>query len=159
MRALRARVLVAVDATGVAGASVSGGPGPPRIRSFARAPLPPGALVPGPFDPNVVGGPEVERALSEVAAGVEGGRGPVALILPEGVARTALLDVPAGVTAREVARYRITAGAPVAPGEALGGPPARLSGGGCGAAGPPRALRRDQARRAAALARLLAAAH
>ena len=49
MRALRARVLVAIDATGVAGASVSGGPGTPRIRSFARAPLSPGALVPGPF--------------------------------------------------------------------------------------------------------------
>ena len=119
MRALRARVLVAIDATGVAGASVSGGPGTPRIRSFARAPLSPGALVPGPFDPNVVGGPEVQRALSEVAAGVEGGRGPVALILPEGVARTALLDVPAGVTAREFARYRITAGLPYAPDEAL----------------------------------------
>jgi hypothetical protein len=119
MRALRARVLVAIDATGVAGASVSGGPGAPRIRSFARAPLSPGALVPGPFDPNVVGGPEVQRALGEVAAGVEGGRGPVALILPEGVARTVLLDVPAGVTAREFARYRITAGLPYAPDEAL----------------------------------------
>ncbi|PYQ43333.1 MAG: hypothetical protein DMF77_10245 [Acidobacteria bacterium] len=119
MRALRARVLVAIDATGVAGASVSGGPGTPRIRSFARAPLSPGALVPGPFDPNVVGGPEVQRALSEVAAGMADGRGPVALILPGGVARTALLDVPAGVTAREFARYRITAGLPYAPDEAL----------------------------------------
>jgi hypothetical protein len=119
MRALRARVLVAIDATGVAGASVSGGPGGPRIRSFARAPLSPGALVPGPFDPNVVGVPEVQRALGEVAAGVEGGRGPVALILPDGVARTALLDVPAGVTAREFARYRMTAGLPYPPEEAL----------------------------------------
>src|SRR5258706_3930427 len=116
MRALRAGVLVAVDATGVAGASVSGGPGTPRIRSFARAPLPPGALVPGPFDPNVVGGPEVQRALSEVAAGMEGGRGPVALILPGGVARTAPLDVPAGGTAPQVARHRITTGLPDAPG-------------------------------------------
>src|SRR5260221_14002442 len=135
MRALRARVLVAVDATGVAGASVSGGPGAPRIRSFARAPLPPGALVPGPFDPNVVGGPEVQRALSEVAAGMEGGRGPVALILPGGVARTALLDVPAGVTAREFARYRVTAGGARAPGRGGGGGPARSWGGGLGAAG------------------------
>src|SRR5260221_13018124 len=114
MRALRARVLVAVDATGVAGASVSGGPGTPRIRSFARAPLPPGALVPGPFDPNVVGGPEVERALSEVAAGGGGGRGPVALILPEGVARTALFDGPGGGARREVAPAPVPAGAPPA---------------------------------------------
>src|SRR5258708_11679223 len=109
MRALRARVLVAIDATGVAGASVSGGPGTPRIRSFARAPLSPGALVPDPFDPNVVGGPEVQRALSEVAAGVEGGRGPVAPILPEGVARSALLDVPAGGAGARVAPRPSTA--------------------------------------------------
>src|SRR5260221_7133213 len=132
MRALRARVLVAVDATGVAGASVSGGPGAPRIRSFARAPLPPGALVPGPFDPNVVGGPEVQRALSEVAAGMEGGRGPVALILPGGVARTALLDVPAGGAAREVAPYPITAGGPRAPGAGPGGGAPAPRGGGVG---------------------------
>jgi hypothetical protein len=119
MRALRTRVLVAVDATGVAGAAVSGGPGTPRIRSYARAPLAPGALVPGPFDPNVVRPADVQRALGEVAAALEGGRGPVSLILPGGVARTALLDVPAGVTAREFARYRITPGLPYPPDEAL----------------------------------------
>jgi hypothetical protein len=66
-----------------------------------------------------VGVPEVQRALGDVAAGVEGGRGPVDLILPDGVARTALLDVPAGVTAREFARYRMTAGLPYPPEEAL----------------------------------------
>jgi hypothetical protein len=119
MRALRTRVLVAIDATGVAGAAVSGGPGGPRIRSYARATLAAGALVPGPIDANVVRPAEVQRALGEVAAGLEGGRGPVSLILPGGVARTALLEVAAGVTAREFARFRITPGLPYPPDEAL----------------------------------------
>jgi Tfp pilus assembly PilM family ATPase len=119
MRALRTRVLVAIDATGVAGAAVSGGPGAPRIRSYVRATLPAGALVPGPVEPNVVHSAEVQRALGEVVAGLEGGRGPVSLILPGGVARTALLEVAAGVTAREFARYRITPGLPYPPDEAL----------------------------------------
>ena len=119
MRAVRTRVLVAIDATGVAGAAVSGGPGGPRIRSYARATLAAGALVPGPIDANVVRVAEVQRALGEVAAGLEGGRGPVSLILPGGVARTALLEVAAGVTAREFARFRITPGLPYPPDEAL----------------------------------------
>jgi len=119
MRGLRTRVLVAIDATGVAGAAVSGGPGRARIRSYARATLAAGALVPGPVDANVVRAAEVQRALGEVAAGLEGGRGPVSLILPAGVARTVLLEVAAGVTAREFARYRITPGLPYPPDEAL----------------------------------------
>jgi hypothetical protein len=119
MRALRTRVLMAIDASGVAGAAVSGGPGTPRIRSFARATLKEGALLPGPLDGNVLHAAEVQQALAEVAAGIEGGRGPVALILPDGVARTVLLDVPAGVAARDFARYRITPGLPYSPDEAL----------------------------------------
>src|SRR6185295_11676252 len=119
MRALRTRVLVAIDATGVAGASVSGGPGAPRIRSYARAALSAGALVPGPLEPNVARTAEVREALGEVAGALDGGRGPVCLILPGGVARTALLEVAAGVTAREFARYRLTPGLPYPPDEAL----------------------------------------
>lgn len=119
MRGLRTRVLVAIDATGVAGAAVSGGAGAPHIRSFARAPLSPGALVPGPIDANVARPAEVQQALAEVARALEGGRGPVALILPDGVARTVLLEVPSGVAAREFARYRITPALPYAPDEAV----------------------------------------
>lgn len=119
MRGLGTRVLIAIDATGVAGAAVSGGVGAPRIRSFARAPLAADALVPGPFDVNVVRAAEVQHALAEVAGGLEGGRRPLALILPDGVARTMLLEVPSGVAAREFARYRITPGLPYAPEEAL----------------------------------------
>jgi hypothetical protein len=43
----------------------------------------------------------------------------VSLILPGGVARTVLLEVAAGVTAREFARFRITPGLPYPPDEAL----------------------------------------
>jgi hypothetical protein len=113
------RVLVAIDATGVSGAAVSGAGGAPRIRSFARAALAEGAVVPGPLDPNVMRLPEVQQALAEVAGAIEGGRGPVAFILPGGVARTMLMEVPSGVAAREFARYRITPGLPYAPEEAL----------------------------------------
>lgn len=119
MRGLRTRVLMAIDATGVAAAAVSGGSTAPRVRSFARAPLAAGALVPGPVQDNVVRAAELRQALAEVAAAVEGGRGAVALILPDGVARTALLEVPSGVAPREFARYRITPGLPYAPDEAL----------------------------------------
>jgi hypothetical protein len=119
MRALRTRVLMAIDATGVSGAAVSGGAAAPRIRSFARAALPPGALVPGPFDGNVVHAAAVRQALAEVAAAVEGAHGPVAVVLPDGVARTVLLEVPAGVAARDFARYRIAPGLPYSPEEAL----------------------------------------
>jgi type IV pilus assembly protein PilM len=119
MRGLRTRVLMAIDATAVSGATVSGGSGAPRIRSFARVPLAEGALVPGPLEANVVRGAEVQQAIAEVARSLEGGQGPVALILPDGVARTVLLDVPAGVEAREFARYRITPGLAYPPDEAL----------------------------------------
>jgi hypothetical protein len=119
MRGRRTRVLVALDESGVAGAAVSGPPGNPRIRSFARAPLGPGALVADRLDPNLVRTSEVAQALGEVARALEGGRGPVVLILPDGVARTVLLEVPAGVAAREFARYRITPGLPYPPEEAL----------------------------------------
>jgi hypothetical protein len=119
MRTLRTRVLIAADATGISGAAVSGGAGGPRIRSFARAPLAEGALVPGPVDANVVEAAAVQQAMAEVAGAIEGGRGPVVLILPDGVARTMLLEVPGGVTPREFARYRITPGLPYPPEEAL----------------------------------------
>jgi hypothetical protein len=108
-----------MDASGVAAAAVSGGVGAPRVRSFARASLAPGALVPDPLDGNIARRSEVEAALAEVASAVEGGHGPVSLILPDGVARTVLLDVPAGVEPREFARYRVMPGLPYAPDEAL----------------------------------------
>jgi hypothetical protein len=62
---------------------------------------------------------EVQQAVAEVARTLEGGKGPLALILPDGVARTVLLEVPAGVEAREFARYRVTPGLPYPPEEAL----------------------------------------
>ena len=97
-------------------------PGVRACHASGRTPGPcsrPERSSPGPVDANVVRAAEVQRAIAEVAGGLEGGRGPVSLILPGGVARTALLELAAGVTAREFARYRITPGLPYPPDEAL----------------------------------------
>jgi hypothetical protein len=90
-----------------------------RIRAFARAPLAGGALVPGPLESNVARPDEVQQALAEVMRALDATRTPVALILPAGVARTALLDVPAGVAPREFARYRMSSSLPYPAAEAL----------------------------------------
>jgi hypothetical protein len=119
MRGLRARVLIALDEGAVAGAVLAGTSEAPRVRSFARAPLAAGALVVDAMAANVVRPAEVVHALKEVAAGLDGAAGPVTLVLPDGVGRTALLELPGGVAAREYARYRITPGLPYPPEEAL----------------------------------------
>ena len=96
------------------------GPGAPRIRSFARAPLADGALVPGPFDPNVVRAAEVQQALAR------GGGGPARAAaarwpssFPAAWRGRCCWKCPPESTAREFARYRITPGLPYAPEEAL----------------------------------------
>src|ERR1051325_3843194 len=119
MRGLRNRVVIALDESGVAGATVSGGPGSPLLRSFPRFPLAAAALAAGPVDPNVIRPAEVAQALREVAARLELGRGRVVLVLPAGLARTALVDLSGGVAARELARYRVAPGLPYPPEEAL----------------------------------------
>src|SRR3954452_9717927 len=119
MRGLRARILIAIDASGVSGAVVAGALGAPRVKAFARSPLTPGALRPGPVEANVVRADEVAQAIAKVAAGLESARSPIALILPDGVARIVLLEVASGVPPCEFARYRITPGLPYAPEEAV----------------------------------------
>src|SRR3954467_524518 len=115
----RARILLAIDASAVAGAVVSGPLGAPRIKSFARVRLDPDALRPGPLEPNVLRPAEVAQAVRDVVAALDGAAGPATLILPDGVARTLLLDVAGGVAAREFARYRIAPGLPYPPEQAL----------------------------------------
>ncbi len=119
MRAFRPRFVVGFDASGVAGAAASGRRGSFRVRAFASAPLPPGTLVPGPAERNLVRPDEVREALVQVAAALEAGRAPAALILPAGTARIVLLDLPSGVTAREYARYRLGGALPYPAEEAV----------------------------------------
>jgi hypothetical protein len=112
-------VFIALDA-----ASVSGGAGARsgagfRLASHARVPLGEGALLPSPFAPNVVRGGEVADALRELARSLRIGDAPVCLLLPDGMARLALLEVPADVTPQQYARFRLVPGLPYPAEEAV----------------------------------------
>jgi hypothetical protein len=114
-----AELTVAFDASGVCGAVVSRGLRGPRLRSFGRVALGPGALRPQPLDANVQRPEEVGEALARVLERLDAGRGPVSLILPDGVARIGLVEVPAGVPPDEYARFRWAQGLPYPSSEAI----------------------------------------
>lgn len=113
------KLLVSFDECGVSGALVSRGPRGPRIRACARVPLPAGALVPGALDDNVARPDALREALARVHGELGGDGRRAALILPDGTARIALLDIPTGVRPAEFARFRLAQGLAFAPGEAL----------------------------------------
>jgi hypothetical protein len=119
VRPFRGELTVAFDASGVCGAVVSRGLRRPRLTSFRRAPLEPGALAPHALDVNLRRPDEVEDALRGALDGLDAGRGRVSLILPDGVARIGLLDIPAGVAAEEYARFRWTQALPYPAAEAI----------------------------------------
>jgi hypothetical protein len=123
------KVLLAFDESSVAAASVSRGPRGTKIGKRAAAPLPPGALVPGPLDDNIARPQDVREALERLHQELGNGRR-AELILPDGVARLQLLDVPEGVRADEFARFRLPQGLPFAASEVLvdgvGAPPGRF---------------------------------
>lgn len=119
MRAFRGELTVAFDAAGVSGAVVSRGLRRARLRSFARIGLAPGALSPQPIDPNLRGADEVAEALRGVLGQLDAGRGRVSMVLPDGVARIGLVEVPAGVPPHEYARFRWVHGLPYPAGEAI----------------------------------------
>ena len=111
--------MVALDAGSVSGGAATRGGGGLHLAAHARLPLAAGALVPSPVAPNVVRRGEVAASLRELARALGIGGSPVCLLLPDGIARLALVDVPADVTAREYARFRIASGLPYPPEEAV----------------------------------------
>lgn len=113
------KVLVAFDESGVAGAVVSRGPRGPKIAARAHVPLLPGALVPGALGDNVARPDEVRDALARLHRELGGNGRRAALILPDGIARIALLDVPRQVRPTEFARFRLAQSLPFAATEAL----------------------------------------
>ncbi|HEY8150577.1 MAG TPA: hypothetical protein VIK51_16845, partial [Vicinamibacteria bacterium] len=119
MRRSRPRLFVALDAGSVSGGAGTRSGGGFRLASHARVPLGAGALAPSPFAPNVVRPGEVADALRELARSLRIGPAPVCLLLPDGIARLALLDVPADVTPQQYALFRIVPGLPYAPEEAV----------------------------------------
>jgi hypothetical protein len=117
---LGASAFVAFDASGVSGAVLARGvTGSVKLRALARAPLPRGALAPSPHEPNLVEREAVREAVARVAGGLGGRTGRVTLILPDGIARTVLLEPPRGVPPREFARYRLLPGLPFTAADAV----------------------------------------
>src|SRR5439155_757304 len=110
MRRSRPRLFVALDAGSVSGGAGTRSGGGFRLASHARVPLGAGALAPSPFAPNVVRPGEVADALRELARSLRIGPAPVCLLLPDGIARLALLAVPADVTPPQYARFRLVPG-------------------------------------------------
>lgn len=118
MALLGAQYVVALEPSSVAGAAVSRGLGSPRVRSLARVPLAPGALEVSAFEPNVRRADEVRDALARVASAV-GLRSRACVVLPDGVARLALLEVPADASLEDYARFKLLAALAWRPEDAL----------------------------------------
>jgi hypothetical protein len=107
---LRTQLYLGLDATAVTAAALAAGLGGRRVRGLARVPLAPGALAPSPSGPNLLRGEEVREAVRRAAADAGGGR--ATLVLPDGVARIALVDLPAGADPRDFVRFRLATSLP-----------------------------------------------
>lgn len=103
--------MVAFDAEAVRVAQLASRLGRLRVVSFARAALAPGALVPGPFEPNLARRGEVLAALGRIQRDLGRGRR-ARLILPDGVGRVALVAGESSLEPRELARFRLGPGLP-----------------------------------------------
>lgn len=104
------------DASAVTAAAVGEGLGGRRARAVARVPLEPGALAPSPSGPNLAR-PDAVRAAVRLAAEGRGGRATV--VLPDGVARVALVDLPEGAAPREYVLFRLAPSLPFPAAEAI----------------------------------------
>src|SRR5262245_57249272 len=115
--ALRPPVYVGFDAATLSAAVLARGFGRRRLRAFESVPLPPGALVPSAVAPNVTSPSDLREALARLRSRLDG-VGPAVLVLPEGTARLALLEVE-GKDLRDYARFRLGSGLPYPVQEAL----------------------------------------
>ena len=116
MALLGTRLYLGFDASAVTAAAVGEGLGGRRVRAFTRVPLEPGALAPSPSGPNLHRADEVRGA---VRRAVEGRGGRVTLVLPDGVARVALVDLPEGADARDYVLFRLAPSLPFPAAEAI----------------------------------------
>jgi len=108
--ALRPPVYVGFDAASLSGAALARGFGGRRLQSFARIPLSPDVLAPSAVSRNILRPEEVRDALRRLRQQLGRG-GPATLVLPDGVARLALLEVE-GQDLRDYARFRLGPGLP-----------------------------------------------
>lgn len=110
---LGTELFVGLDAASVSAATLSRGPGRRRLRGFARRELEPGALQPSPAGPNVVRREEVRGALEKVLGDLPAnGRGRATLVLPDGIARLAVVEPPPGADPRDYLRFRLASSLP-----------------------------------------------
>ena len=116
MALLGTRLYVGLDASAVTAAALAEGLGARRVRGLARVPLEPGALAPSPSGTNLLRADEVRRAIRRAAEGL-GGR--ATLVLPDGVARVALVEVPDGADPRDYVLFRLAPSLPFPAAEAI----------------------------------------
>lgn len=112
MATYRPALYLALDALSVSAATVSRGLGGPRLVAFRRVPLAPGAVAVSASSRNVARSDEVREAVARALDAVGGAAGPAILVLPDGVARVALLSLPPDADARELVRFRLASSLP-----------------------------------------------
>lgn len=83
-----------------------------RVTAVSSAEVREGALLPSAFERNLIRPEEVQHALREACAEPLPPGVPVTLVLPHGVARIAVLDLPRGAEPGEYARFRLAASVP-----------------------------------------------
>jgi hypothetical protein len=111
--------VLAFDAASLCLAGVSRALTGRRLDGLRRAELPQGALVPSPSEVNVGDPAALAASLRQLVAEAGCTNASATLILPDGVARVALLDPPAGVEASAFARFRLAGSLPFPAGEAI----------------------------------------
>ncbi len=115
----RSRVLLAFDAGSLCLAGVSRALGGRRLGGLRRAALPERALAPSPLEHNVRDPAAVGAVLSRLLTETGKQGATATLILPDGIARVALLAPPPGVAPLAYARFRLAGSLPFPAAEAI----------------------------------------
>lgn len=112
MAAFKPALYLAIDALSVSAATLVRGLGGPRLTAFHREPLAPGAVAASASGRNVTLPDEVAGAVARSLAGVGASAGPATVVIPDGVARVALVPLPPDADARELVRFRLASSLP-----------------------------------------------
>lgn len=110
MALLGARTYLAVDASFVTAAEIGESVKGRRLRTLAHEPVEGAAFAPRAGGSNLANAEATRAALARVLGRVGSAR--ITLVLPDGVARLALVEPPRGVPAPEYVRYRLASSLP-----------------------------------------------